>query len=105
MERQARGRGKEYDPVIAPYFLGLATVLSNLFEALRPGALCTWIIGDSAPYGIYVDTPAIIGALAADLGFQLVADSKIRSRGNRWRSNGVRQPVDLAERLVTLKRP
>jgi hypothetical protein len=104
-ERLARGRGKEYDRVVAPYFLGVASVLSNLFEVLQPGALCAWVIGDSAPYGVYVDTPALISALAVDLGFEPVADSKVRSRGNRWQSNGVRPPVDLTERLVTLARP
>ena len=104
LERRERGRGKEYDRVVAPYFLGLASVLSNLFDFLRPGALCALIIGDSAPYGVYIDTPALIGALAVDLGFELIGDSKVRSRGHRWRSNGVRRPVDLAERLIVLKR-
>ena len=105
VERLTRGRGKEYDRVIAPYFLGLASVLSNLFEVLRPGAICAWVIGDSCPYGIYVDTPALVGELAIDLGFELTGDSKVRSRGNRWQSNGVRKPVDLAERLITFARP
>jgi hypothetical protein len=104
-ERLARGRGKEYDRVVAPYFLGLASVLSNLFEVLQSGAVCSWVVGDSAPYGVYVDTPALISALAVDLGFEPVADTKVRSRGNRWQSNGVRPPVDLTERLVTFARP
>jgi hypothetical protein len=105
IERRNRRQGKEYDRVIAPYFLGLASVLSNLFEVLRPGALCALIIGDSAPYGVYVDTPALVAALAVDLGYEAVSDIKVRARGNRWQSNGVRPPADLTERLVTLLRP
>ena len=104
IERQVRGRGKEYDRVVAPYFLGMASVLSNLYDFLRPGALCALIIGDSAPYGVYIDTPALTGSLAVDLGFGLIQDTRVRSRGNRWQSNGVRSPVDLAERLIVLKR-
>lgn len=104
VERERRGRGKEYDRVIGPYFLGLAGVLSNLFEALKPGARCAWLIGDSAPYGIYVDTPALVATLAADLGFESLADTPVRTRGNRWRTNGVRHQVELSERLITFAR-
>jgi hypothetical protein len=103
--RTQRGRGKEYDRVIAPYFLGIASVLSNLFGALRPSARCAWIIGDSAPYGIYIDTPALVGSLAQELGFELIDDVKVRPRGHRWRSNGVRHRVELTERLITFSRP
>lgn len=99
-ERVDRGRGKEYDRVVAPYFLGLAAVLSNMFEALRPGARCAWLIGDSAPYGVYIDTPALIGLLAQDLGFRVIADSEVRLRGQRWMHNGVRHRLALTERLV-----
>lgn len=104
-ERERRDRGKEYDRVIAPYFMGLAAVLSNLFDALRPGGRCAWLIGDSAPYGIYIDTPELVGVLAADLGFEVVDDLTVRMRGHRWRTNGVRHRVELAERLITFVRP
>lgn len=104
-ERAYRRQGKEYDRVIGPYFLGLASVLGNLFEALRPGARCAWLIGDSAPYGIYIDTPALIGFLARDIGFDLVGDLLVRPRGRRWMNSGVRHTVELSERLMTFSRP
>jgi hypothetical protein len=104
-ERIRRDRGKAYDRVIGPYFLGLAGVLSNHFEVLAPGARCAWLIGDSAPYGIYVDTPALVATLAAELGFDVLDDLKIRSRGQRWSTNGVRHGVELTERLITFSRP
>jgi hypothetical protein len=103
-QRVLRSRGKEYDRVLGPYFLGLARVLSNMFGALRPGAKCAWLIGDSAPYGVYVDTPKLVSLLAEDLGYKLQEDLEIRKRGHRWLQNGVRHRVALSERLVVFVR-
>jgi hypothetical protein len=104
-ERRRRGRGKEYDRVLAPYFLGLARVLSCMHGHLEPGAGCAWIIGDSAPYGVHVDTPALLAALAEELGYDAGTDVALRDRGQRWRTNGTRHQVALTERLVTFRRP
>jgi hypothetical protein len=103
-ERVRRGRGKEYDRVLAPYFLGIARVLSRLHKNLSPGATCAWVVGDSAPYGIYIDTPGLIGALSEELGFVVDADVPLRRRGHRWRTNGTRHQVELSERLLTFRR-
>lgn len=106
VERARRERkGKEYDRVIGPYFVGLAGVLSNLYEFLEAGSRCAWLVGDSAPYGIYIDTPKLISSLAADLGFDPLEDEKVRTRGQRWRTNGVRHQVELSERLIVFRRP
>lgn len=105
IERNRRARGKEYDRVLAPYFLGLARVLAALHKHLAPRAKAAWIIGDSAPYGIYVDTPSIVLGLAEDLGFRAIADVSLRTRGERWRTNGTRHQVKLSERLITFARP
>lgn len=105
VERARRIRGKEYDRVVAPYFLGLAGVLSNLFESLRSGGRVAWLVGDSAPYGVLIDTPSLILTLASDLGFERLADTEVRTRGQRWRKNGVRHQVRLSERLIVFSRP
>lgn len=104
-ERLRRSRGKEYDRVLGPYFLGLARVLACLFDALAPGAQARWVIGDSAPYGIYVDTPRLIAMLAEETGFGAVQDLPLRTRGSRWRTNGSRHQVELSERVVCFSRP
>lgn len=104
-ERKRRARGKEYDRVIAPYFLGLARVLAALHEHMAPGAIAAWIIGDSAPYGIYLDTPALVLGLAEDLGFRGITDVSLRTRGEKWRTNGTRHQVTLCERLITFAKP
>jgi hypothetical protein len=103
-ERKRRPRGKEYDRVLAPYFVGVARVLSCLRSNLLPSGRCAWIVGDSAPYGVYIDTPGLIGRLAEDIGYTLEDDILLRTRGQRWRTNGTRHQVSLSERLVVFSR-
>lgn len=103
-ERARRPRGKEYDQVLPTYFADMALILAHLRDHISPGARCAWVIGDSAPYGVYVDTPTLIGGLAEDLGFEVLEDTKVRSRGARWRTNGTRHQVALSERLLVFKR-
>jgi hypothetical protein len=104
--RVARGnRGKEYDQVVPAYFHAMSTILGRLYDNLAPGASALWLIGDSAPYGVYVDTPKIIGSLGEDRGFSLIDDVSLRERGSRWASNGDRHKVPLSERLIVLRKP
>ncbi|MDO3701744.1 DNA methyltransferase [Micromonospora sp. C28SCA-DRY-2] len=103
-ERLARKRGKEYDRVVPDYFAAIAKVLTNLSSALEPGAPVVWLIGDSAPYGVYVDTPSIIAELAGQVGFTTEDDHPLRRRGQRWAQNATRHQVELSERLLTLRR-
>lgn len=100
-ERNQRSRGKEYDQVVQPYFVGVARVLAMLYKHLRNGSASAWIVGDSAPYGVYIDTPRLILTLAEDLGFEADRDILLRDRGGRWRTNGTRHKVALSERLIT----
>ena len=103
-ERKHRARGKEYDQVLPAYLLGVSRVLSNLHQHLKVGGVAAWIVGDSAPYGVYIDTPQLIAGLATDLGFDPIDDVVVRSRGLRWRTNGSRHQVPLSERLITFRR-
>jgi hypothetical protein len=103
-ERARRSRGKEYDQVLPTYFADMARVLAHLRDHTSKGARCAWVIGDSAPYGVYVDTPKLIGVLAGDIGFRVLEDTKVRSRGARWRTNGTRHQVALSERLLVFQR-
>ena len=97
--------GKEYDRVLPEYVVGVATVLEQLHDHLATGAKVAWVVGDSAPYGVYIDTPRLLGELAEEVGFSFVRDVTIRSRGERWRTNGIRHQVPLSERLLVLRRP
>jgi hypothetical protein len=104
-ERARRDRGKEYDQLLPSYFADLARVLTRLHENLAPESRTAWVIGDSAPYAVHVDTPKLVGALAQDIGFVSVETIDVRCRGFRWRTNGTRHQVPLAERLVVFERP
>jgi hypothetical protein len=104
-ERLRRQRGKEYDRLVGMYFADAMTVTKNLFRHLQPGARAALVVGDSAPYGVYIDTPAIWTSIANEVGFTKLADQTIRSRGQRWRTNGSRHQVALSERIVLWQRP
>lgn len=104
--REARAkRSKEYDQVVPAYFVAMWEVLGNLHHNLDPGAPAIWLIGDSAPYGVYIDTPALIGEFAALCGFEVKEDVALRRRGARWATNGTRSQAELSERALVLRRP
>ncbi|MGW3437377.1 DNA methyltransferase [Streptomyces bacillaris] len=103
-ERAARRRGKEYDRVVPDYFLAIAQVLEQMARAMQPGASAIWLVGDSAPYGVYIDTPRLISELAQELGFSSEKDVVLRRRGQRWASNTTRHDVELSERMIVLRR-
>ncbi|MEU1625816.1 DNA methyltransferase [Streptomyces sp. NPDC020096] len=104
VERTSRKRGKEYDRVVPDYFQAIALVLENLSRTLMSGAPTAWLIGDSAPYGVYIDTPALIGEIAEHLNFTVEKDVTLRLRGQRWATNTTRHDVQLGERLLLLRR-
>ena len=56
-------------------------VLRELRRVHKPGAPVIMVLGDSAPYGVYVDTPALIGRLALDCGFTRYECLTLRERG------------------------
>jgi hypothetical protein len=104
LERVSK-RGKEYDRVLPDYFAGVASVLKQLHHHLAKAAKVAWVVGDSAPYGVYIDTPMLLAQLAEEVGFEFVDDVVIRSRGERWRTNGSKHQVPLTERLLILRNP
>jgi hypothetical protein len=105
-ERRAKGRrGKQYDQVAPAYFAAMFDVLTNLFTMIADGGTCVWLVGDSAPYGVYVDTPKLIGALAEVCGFVVRDDTVLRQRGNRWAAPAGRHTVELTERLLVFEKP
>jgi len=104
VERRRRPRGKEYDRVLPSYTLGIARVFARMHRLLRADALVVVVIGDSAPYGVPIDTPALIATAASEIGYEVVSQDVLRSRGARWRTNGTRHQVALNERLLLLRR-
>ena len=104
-ERRVHPGAKAYDRVLPAYLAGLARVLQTSFKYLSPGSKLVWTVGDSAPYGVYINTPKVIAKLAGEIGFTFNRDVRLRMRGERWASNGTRHRVPLSERLIVMVRP
>jgi len=104
-ERGQRARGKEYDRVLPLYFAGLVQVLIQVAANTHSGAPVILVLGDSAPYGVYIDTPGLLAAAAEEIGFSRVSVEILRQRGLRWRTNGSRHSTALTEQLVLLRSP
>jgi hypothetical protein len=96
------GRTKEYDQVVPAYFGAMGSILGNLHKALDAGSTALWLVGDSAPYGVYIDTPRLIGKFAEHVGFEYKEDVLLRRRGNRWSRP---MAAELSERMIILRKP
>jgi hypothetical protein len=103
--RELRRRGKPYDHLVVAYFADMARVLPNTLRVLAPRGRAAWVIGDSAPYGVHIDTPALVGILAEEVGFRVIEDRPLRSRGSRWKTAPGRQALPLSERMLVFEKP
>lgn len=85
-ERQHHGGKKNYHFMIAAYFCDLADVIYSLRRVTSPGALMCFVVGDSAPYGIYVPVDRWLGAIALAAGFKNYHFEKLRDRNTKWKN-------------------
>jgi DNA modification methylase len=104
-ERMKRNRGKEYDWVVPSYFHSLSDVVLRIRDHTKDGSPIIFVLGDSAPYGVYINTPELLSKLAVELGFTCTSVRQLRRRGLRWSANGTRHSVELAESMVLLRAP
>ncbi len=86
VERLGHGGKKNYHFMIAAYFKDLADVLHSLRRVMRPGSLMCFVVGDSAPYGIYVPVDRWLGEIAVDAGFERFHFEKLRDRNVKWKN-------------------
>ncbi len=91
--RLTKGGRKTYHTMAAAYF----TDLGNVFHALRPilrkgGRMC-FVVGDSAPYGVYLAADQWLGKLALSAGFKSYSFEKIRDRNIKWKNRKHRVPL------------
>lgn len=101
--RRPNGKlGKNYDVVVARYFEDMVKVFQGLRVLHKKDSRVIMILGDSAPYGVYVDTSALLGRIALDTGFVSCNTVTLRTRGNKWNSNGRRHFVPLSEKLLII---
>lgn len=86
LERFKHGGKKNYHFMIAAYFNDLAKVFHSLRRVTSQNALMCFVIGDSAPYGIYVPVDQWLGELAISAGFRSYSFEKLRDRNTKWKN-------------------
>lgn len=92
-EREKHKGHKHYHLMIAGYFSDIAKVWTNLRRMCKDGATVCFVIGDSAPYGIYVPVDKWLGELAIASGFKSYEFEKIRDRNIKWKNRKHRVPL------------
>jgi DNA modification methylase len=100
--RLTKGGKKDYDLMVALYFNGMLDVLQETFRVIEPGGHFCLILGDSAPYGVHIQTEELIGKLGIAIGFKNFDYTEFRTRGGKWKDNPQRHNVLLREGVVTL---
>ncbi|MCY3736834.1 MAG: hypothetical protein OXG13_10560 [Gemmatimonadaceae bacterium] len=91
--RLERGGKKTYHTMIAQYFIDMSLVWKSLRSSCCNGARICYVIGDSAPYGVYVPVDEWLGQLALAAGFNSFSFEKIRDRNVKWRNRKHRVPL------------
>ena len=88
-----KGGRKSYHTMIASYFIDLANVWQRLRRLAAHGASVCFVIGDSAPYGVYVPVERWLGELAIAAGFRSFEFEKLRDRNIKWKNRKHRVPL------------
>lgn len=91
--RLTKGGKKNYHLMILAYFRDLAQVFYELRRVTRNDSLVCFVIGDSAPYGIYVPVDRWLGELAVSAGFKSYSFEKLRDRNTKWKNRKHRVPL------------
>lgn len=91
--REEHGGKKHYHTMVAAYCRDIAQVLQQLRSVCRSGSHMCWVIGDSAPYGVYAPIERWIGELALAAGFVDYRFEKLRDRNIKWKNRKHRVPL------------
>lgn len=91
--RLTKAGKKTYHLMVACYFLDLAQVWMSLRRVCdSPSEVC-FVIGDSAPYGVYVPVVEWLSRLAVAAGFHSIRFEKTRDRNVKWKNRKHRVPL------------
>lgn len=91
--RKTKGGKKTYHLMVACYFRDLAQVWQSLRRVCAAGARACFVIGDSAPYGVYVPVIPWLGKLALAAGFTSYRFERTRDRNVKWKNRKHRVPL------------
>ena len=98
---RSHGGKKAYDDMIVAYFADLAQVWKALDRVCTADAEVCFVIGDSAPYGVYVPVEKWLGTLAIAAGFGSWRFEKVRDRNLKWKNRKHRVPLKEGRLWVT----
>ncbi|HEV3436750.1 MAG TPA: hypothetical protein VG122_05285 [Gemmata sp.] len=92
-ERECHGGKKPYHTMIAAYFKDMAEVWHSLRRSTATDSQICFVIGDSAPYGVYVPVDRWLGELAIAAGFKSFKFEKTRDRNVKWKNRKHQVPL------------
>lgn len=84
--RLTKGGKKNYQLMILAYFYDLSQVFKELRKKTQKKSEMCFVIGDSAPYGVYVPVDRWLGELAVANGFKSFHFEKLRDRNTKWKN-------------------
>jgi hypothetical protein len=91
--RLTKGGKKTYHLMVACYFSDLSLVWRALRRVCKAGCRVCFVVGDSAPYGVYVPVVEWLGQLAVAAGFRGYRFEKTRDRNIKWKNRKHRVPL------------
>ena len=102
ISKTRKGR-KSFHILALYYFQDMYKVFLEMRRVLKPGSKAYLVLGDSAPYGVFIDTTKVLGEIAKNSGFKKYNIVKIRDRGTKWLSLTYRHSVKLSENILVLE--
>lgn len=100
-ERENHGGKKNYHIMITAYFYDMAKVFQSLNRVTSPNCKMCFVIGDSAPYGVYIPVDEWLGQLALAAGFKEYSFEKLRDRNVKWKNRKHRVPLKEGRLWIT----
>jgi hypothetical protein len=91
--RITKGGKKTYHLMVACYFNDLARVWTALRRVCASPSEVCFVVGDSAPYGVYVPVIDWLGRLALAAGFKSFRFDRTRDRNVKWKNRKHRVPL------------
>jgi DNA modification methylase len=98
-----RAGKKSFDILSLLYFKDMYDVLKETRRILEKRGKAYLILGDSAPYGVFIPTTEYLGKISKSVGFKKFEIHKIRSRGTKWKSLVNRHSLELSENVLILR--
>jgi DNA modification methylase len=100
--RKDRKGNKSFDIMMFLYFQDMYYVIKEIKRVLKNGGKTFMVLGDSAPYGVFIPTTDLLGEISKSVGFESYEKIKIRTRGTKWKTLRHRHSIELDENILIL---